>query len=479
MPPSSILFVIQTITLMTFATDAIPIMVINYYCPSLSIQSNATISDLYGLLSTKILLDHAITIIFNETVLLNLVNDDRNVTFFGLCAESNAIQIIKKPDFVALLEMVSDLGNNRNIPWLSHALHIISNPSVIPRRSGSLFTKHLHYDDNGNLIGVDLSNLNLIGDIHLESLPKTVRSLDLSFNDLNSLNLNELRRKSVERINIEKNMRCIIDAKYFRTESERSSTIKELQLSSNQIFPEVPHLRLKDIRIKQWLNRRQHLELLIVDGVRIYQDSYRSPFFLRMLRVIEGVTNKQKIPWYHLFSEGTPIRAGEWHNFGVECKKRRGGYPARYKFDLRGLGLEGHIDLGHLSRNIMKLDLSNNNLSSISFDGHGDGPGFFNLRELKLENNDNLRINLSSIDLYSKSCALCQLVHLSISSNQLTNEGDTEEKQEFVKHWLSGTKLKEVMIDGETFLNRMMYRGRANCSHCTLTVKNRIGSDSG
>ena len=449
------------------SANVIPIDVINYYCPSLSIQSNATISALYDLLSTKIPFDHAITIIFNEKVLLNLVHDVGNVTTFGFCAESNAIQIIKKPDFVALLEMVSDLGNNRNIPWLGFALHFISNPSVIPHHGGSPFAEQLHHDDHGNLIGVDLSNLNLIGNIHLESLPQTVRSLDLSFNDLNSLNLDELRGKSVERLNVRNNRRCIIDTNYFRSESERSSTIKELEINSNQIFHQLRAFKVKNIRIKQWLNRRQHLRLLIVDGVRIYRDSHKSPFILRMFRVIEGVNNKHVIPWYPPFTAGGLILAeGGWEQYGVKYKKKRDAQSARYKFDLSGLGLRGYIDLGSLSRNIVRMDLSNNNLSGISFDGH-DGP--FNLRELNLQNNDNLRINLLGIDLHSRSCSLCQLVHLSISSNQLEineNLGNAS-RAEFVQQWMSATKLKEIVMDGETFCNRNYHIAcKKNCSHC-------------
>ena len=458
----------QTFTFMIEATNVIPIDVINYYCPSLSIQSNATISALYAFLGTAIPLDHAITIIFNERLLLNLVNDDRNVTTFGISAKSNAIQIIKKPDFVALLEMVSDLGNNRNIPWLTYALHFISNPSVIPRHTAPLFMRHLHYNGNGNLIGVELSNLDLIGNIHLESLPQTVRSLDLSFNDLNPLNLDALRGKSVERLSVKHNRRCIIDTKYFRSQSERTSTIKELEISSNQIFHQIRAFKLKDMRIKQWLNRRHHLQLLIVDGAQIYRDCHKSSFILRMLRVIDGVTNKHVIPWYSPFNLGDLIYADGWECYGVKYNKKRDGHPARYKFDLSGLGLRGHIDLGSLSRNIVRMDLSNNNLSSISFDGHGDSHGPFNLRELNLQNNNNLKMNLSSINMQSKSCSLCQLVHLSISSNQLKMKEALKgtSAAEFVQQWMSATKLKEVVMNGETFYNRN-YRiaGRANSSH--------------
>ena len=456
----------QAITFMIEATNVIPINVVNYYVPSFSIQSNATVSTLYVLLSTKLPLDHSITIIFNERVLLHLVNDDRNITTFGISAESNAIQIIKKPDFVALLEMVSDLGNNRNIPWLDYAVYLISNPSVIPRRTALPFTKHLHYDDHGNLIGIDLSNLNLIGDIHLESLPPTVRSLDLSFNDLNPLNLDGLRGKSVEILNVQNNRRCIIDTKYFRSGSERSATIKQLEISSNQILHQLRAFKHKDIRIKQWLNHCQHLRLLIVDGVRIYRDSHRSQFNLRMLRVIDRVTNKHVIPWHSPFNLGDLIYDEAWDRYGVKYmkKKRDGhGYPTRYKFDLSGMGLRGHIDLGCLPRNVVRLDLSNNNLSSISFDGQRGGHGPFNLRELNLQNNANLRINLSSIDMQSKSCALCRLVHLSVSSNQLKETSAVG----FVQHWMSASKLKGVIMDGVTFCNHSHHvTDRANCSHC-------------
>ena len=104
--------------------------------------------------------------------------------------------------------------------------------------------------DNGNLIGVDLSDLNLIGIINLESLPPTGRSLDLSFNDLDTLNLDGLRGKSVERLNVEHNARCHINTECFTAESEHKLPLKVLQLSTNQIFPWITSFGEKKSRIK-------------------------------------------------------------------------------------------------------------------------------------------------------------------------------------------------------------------------------------
>ena len=82
----------------------------------------------------------------------------------------------------------------------------------------SQFGRGLVSDQNGNLVDLDLSGLNLIGTIYLRALSQTVRSLDLRFNDLDNLNLSGLRDKSLKKLNVEHNRRCHVNTESFNLE---------------------------------------------------------------------------------------------------------------------------------------------------------------------------------------------------------------------------------------------------------------------
>ena len=396
-----------------------------------------------------------ISIAFNGSIILESRNDHCQVADIGMNGKCNDIQIMQKPDFVALLEMVCDLKNTVNIPWFNQAMQCLSDFQAnqsLRQKIGKL-GNGLKFDDSGHLIGVDLSHLNLTGFIHLELLPQSVRTLDLSFNDLDTLNLNGLRGKSVERLNVERNPRCHIDSEYLDPES-KNVTLRELELSFNQIFPWITNRNDKHERIRNMIKEHPTLQHIFIDGTLISQCSHPLVTVYRMLRVIDGVTNKQLIPWFDRFSRGVLMECDEWKHFGVEYKKRRKGYSPRYNFDLSGLGLEGHIDLRYLPRNVIKLDLSNNNLTSISLFGEGN----FNLRRLNIQNNDHLGIDLQKIDLSlgSKSCPpLRHLIHLDLSSKQLLRSGrfcNLTERQ-IVREWLKTTIMQEVALDDVLILN--------------------------
>ena len=435
-------------------SSSIPLNIINYYCPSLFVNADDTVSSLYDRISSLIpstALSRDISIVFKDKIILNFRNDHLTVNEIGISTESNEIQIIKKPDCAALLEMISNLGNIRNIPWLHEAINCISNPKAIGYGTLSHFGGGLDYDENVHLIGINLSHLNLTGTIDLESLPHTVRSLDLSFNDLDSLHLDGLRGKSVEKLNVENNGRYHIDTERFRTIFGRDLPIRELRISSNQIFPQTTDLVDKDARIKQWLSRRQTLERMMVDGIPIFCGGRSSPMFVRMLNVVNGVTNKELIPWYKAFADSEQIHHTEWVKYRIDYKRRRGGLPAQYRFNLSGLGLEGHIDLGYLPRNILVMNLSSNNLSSVSFAGEGK----FNLRVLDIHNNDRLSVNLADIDQSSRAGTLSQLVHLQMSWNQLQINAvsTTAMKHEYLLRWMTErqTELKQIVVDDDAF----------------------------
>ena len=429
----------QTFILMIEATNVIPIDVINYYCPSLSIQSNATISDLYGLLNTAINLDHAISIIFNERVLLNLVNDDRNITTFGISAQSNAIQIIKKPDYVALLEMVSEIKNIGNIPWFNQAMECLSDPSA-NHCDTILKSEHVfRYDPDGNLIKIDVSNLKLIGTIRMLSLPQSVRVLDLSFNDLYALNLDELKGKTLKRLNVHHNDRIHISTECFYEKPGYNLPIRVLRLSSNQILPWISNPVEKYKRLKEWFFHRDQrtLNAVVMDGAPIL---LRKQMALKvtMLKVIENVSNKALIPWFDKFNDDRMVQEHQWPQLGVKYRRCRGpNSKTAYKFDLSGLGLEGHVDLGQLSPQVIAINLSNNNLSSISLIGHGD----YSLKEINLENNKYLRIDLMQIHPLLKLSCLCVMNRLTVSSYQL-GMGKMA-----IMEWLCKSTLNEIVVD--------------------------------
>ena len=429
-----------------------------------------------------------ISIVFKQRIILELINDRRTLDDIGMDLQFNDIVLIQKPLFVSLLEMVHDIENKDNIPWHAQAIECLyeSSAKQYHFQSVSEFEKGLDFDANGDLIGLDLSHLNLTGTLHLNSLPQTVRSLDLSFNDLDILNLDELRGKSLETLNMEHNIRCHINTEFFPPKREQGVSFNVLQLSSNQIFPWITCFGEKLFRIKRcnWFNEpRTTLKDVIIDGMSMrkwcsltndfgqrnswnhYDDE---PFQIRMLRVVEGVTNKEVIPWYPHFLGGAQLNAHEWKALGVAyCRGRGKRIP--HKFNMGGLGLKGHIDLGCLPKNVIKMDLSNNNLSSISFAGRGP----FSLGSLNIQNNSNLRIDLMQLKMCmtSASCCLSGLHRLDISSNQLLIDGLKEAglsksaKQIFVKEWLRTTRLHGIILDDVGFITR----------NCSIQAERRTG----
>lgn len=86
---------------------------------------------------------------------MNLINDHRTIQDIGITVEANVIQIIEKPVFVALLEMVADIDNIENIPWFNQAMECLSDPSNKQSKN-----------EYGYLIGIDLSHLDLTGTVH-------------------------------------------------------------------------------------------------------------------------------------------------------------------------------------------------------------------------------------------------------------------------------------------------------------------------
>ena len=379
-----------------------------------AIYANDTVSSLYRVIGhtvSAVVASQGISVIFKGKIIPNRYNDKHTITDIGMNARLNDVQIIQKPVFVALLEMVSGLGNRENIQWFNYSTRCLSDTSANQCQNLTKFGQVL----NGNLIEIDLSHLNLTESLHLASLPQTVRSLDLSFNDLDFLNFDALRDKSVEILNVEQNERCHINTECFNLESEHKLSIKVLQLSSYQIFPWIADPQEKAIRIRNWLHQTQCLERLIVDNIVMNRRRFNMPLHSRMLNVIRGVTNKEVIPWFILFLKRWSIQSDQWAGYRVNHIRKRDGYPSRYKFDLSGLGLEGEINLGALPPNVIELDLSNNNLSSICLEGQGR----FRLRVLNIRRNEFLRIKWKDICISSRARCLGRLQRLDVSPNQL------------------------------------------------------------
>ena len=434
--------------------DEIPINVINHYSSPLYFSPSDTASSLYDIITRKcprFVSPHGISTIFKGKIILNAINDHRSICDIGISKEMNDIQIIEKPDIATLSEMVSDISNIHDIPWFDQAMHRISDMSSNRWRSVCDLDDRLHCDANEHLIGIDLSHLNLTGTVHLKSLPQSVKTLDLSLNDLLTLNFDELRGKSLERLNMEHNVRFQVntDRNGPIPESEEHRLWRTLQLSSNQIHPTMTDSRAKRFRIQNWLYRQQNFDELVLNGKRIPRTE-DAPFYEAMLEVAEGVTNKKVIPWYQSFLEEKTIPFHQWQNYRVVHSM---GHKTRFCFDLSGLALQGHIDLGSVSRYVMDLDLSNNNLSSISFVGNGS----YNLRELNLQDNDYLRVDLGKL---SKSTRLIgYLNRLLISSNQLVATGSATllSPEITARRWLSTTRVNELVLDEAVIARHSVY----------------------
>ena len=443
---------------------SITVIILENDCAPIIVESSHTVTSLYDLLCEKCQYspqEDDIRITFEGKIILKLVNDHRTIKDIGISKERNEIGIIEVPDYVALLEMVVDIDNMERIPWFNGAVRSLSDYSDSSAKhcqSVYHYGRGLDYNDKGYLILIDLSHLNLKGTVHLGSLPRTVETLDLSFNDLSTVNLdglNGLNCRSLKRLHIEQNDKLEVNTDHNNYRFLHSVTAvapsRTLRLSSNQIFASTSDLREKKFRINTWLYRQPYFDRLILDGKRIPR-KVSAPFYVAMLNVMDGITNKQQIPWYHCFVNESTIEPEEWSHFRVTTRRGVHRKCCRFCFDLSGLGLEGHIELASLPRTVIKLDLSNNNLSSISFLGSGQ----YRLQELNLQNNDHLRIDLPEFSKASPSLLRLQTT-LFISSNQLVSDGGAAEM--LIREWLTVTKVGEVVLDDVSFRrNQAFYR---------------------
>ena len=414
-----------------------------YHCPPFHADLDDTVTSLYDTVTAKctdIESPHHISITINGVIILNVPRSLRTLEDVGMHGESNDIQIIDKPDFVQLLEMVFDINNKESIPWFTRASLCLFDSSADHCQNISQFGRGLEFDDDGVLIAIDLSHLNLTGTFHLELLPQSVRSLDLSFNDLESLNVNGLRGKSLQRLNVEHNDRCCLKLIIFDHDPLRSLSLRVLQMSSNQIAPYTMD------SIANWMQHQRILNLMIIDN-EVISRGISNQLYEGMVKVVDGVKNKWVIPWYGDYFMYFTIPSTDFSVCGISLERKvhlrsRG---SQFKFNLSGLGIEGHIDLGSLPRSVVHLDLSDNNLRSISF--HGDGK--YDLRFLDVRNNSNLNIDLAEIDASSSTCCLFRMVQFKVSSYQLKQSANrlATTVDDYVLKWLQTSTLFEVVVD--------------------------------
>ena len=411
------------------------------------IHLDDTVSNLYQNINARIKTPYKISIIVNNKIILNLVDDHRIVTDIGMHETFKEIHIIEKPDYVALLEMIVDVDGIENIPWFNQAHQCLFESSADQCQNVCEFGEGLDCDDNGNVIKINLSHLKLGGTIHLEPMPQSVRVLDVSYNDVNIMNLCGLRGKSLDKLNVEHNIRWHINTECFRSESgsySDSIEIKEFYMSSIQMFPWITESKDRTNRITNWFRSQEDFKVnvLFIDRIWMYKRE-QTELKMKMLQVIEGITNKEVIPWFRHFLNDDLIENRQFRQFGIRLRPSRGGFV----FDLRGLGLEGHIDLGLLPQNVVELDLSDNNVQSISF--VGEGP--YGLMALNIQNNNHLRINLNQLS----APVWRKLFHLRVSWCQLAKM----RRYDDIKRWkgaLSLSGVLELVID-----NRWLRRGSA------------------
>ena len=404
----------------------------------LVIHLDDTVSSLYQGINARINAPHEISIICNDKIILNLPGDHRIVTDIGINETFKEIHIMEKPDFARLLEMVVDVDDIENIRWLNQAHECLFDSSADHCQNVCEFGKGLDCDGNGNLIRISLYNLNLSGTIHLEPMPQTVRALDISYNDLHEINLCGLRGKSLDRLNVEHNKRWCIHTESFRSGLGRTSDsieIREFRMSSNQMFPWITDSKGNRDRIRNWFRGQEDLKVndLIIDRIRVF-NRQQTELKMKMLQCIEGITNKQVIPWFQHFVDDEVVQNRQFRPFGIRLLPNRGGFA----FDLKGLGLEGHIDLGLLPSNVVKLDLSYNNLGRISF--ARERIRTYHLMELNIQNNHHLRINLMQL---SQPCWR-ELFHLRVSWYQLEMKRHDIQRWKRASEW---TGVLELVID--------------------------------
>ena len=317
------------------------------------------------------------------------------------------------------------------------ALYQVINRAIIELNSG-VDEMAIHHDTNSISAGLDSKD-----------------KLDLSKNILNSISFGGDGLHFLEELNVRNNDHLHINL----VDIERSSifcSFSRLVISPNQLIIDGVTTKTGKIEyVREWLMKRtSRINRVVIDHVTI--DNMAMPqgdpilYQLQMLHVVDGVTNKDKIPWHHYFSKRIPIPAERFESLGIiyngivpgnRYKRSR----ARCHFNLSGLGLKGHIDLGYLPKNIVQLDLSNNNLSSISFTGNAQ----YNLRELNLQNNEHLRMDLTKMCASSSaSCCLDHLHVLRISSNQLDIRGSTSKGyfEGHIQSWLSTSGLTQLQV---------------------------------
>ena len=151
----------------------------------------------------------------------------------GITDKSDEIQIIPKPDFAALLKVISDIRNKENILQFDRASYRTSDASSFKCHRVSQFGRALDRNANGSLVDMDSSDLDLTGTIRLESVPQRAHSMNISFKDFETLDHDGLGSK-LDKLNVE--WREDVNSKRHAPRFGQYFSIKLLRISCNLLI---------------------------------------------------------------------------------------------------------------------------------------------------------------------------------------------------------------------------------------------------
>lgn len=466
----------------------IMVTVSNHLCPMIYVYADSTVRALYDVVKTIHCPDircmeepKGISIIFQDRILLS---SDWKLIEIGFCGEmgvSNHIQVIPKPAFVSLLEMVSGITNKWQIPWYPMATHYLSDPRAL---------------QNDPLIWdcFNLSHFGLKGTVNLDAVPQSVIALDLSYNDLHTIKWSgDIGPRHLKSLNIQNNKRLRVDF-------TQMLWLNHFQCSSVQLrMPGVDHTILSKQQITQWaLNQlqlhqqRTSLQSLTVDHFKFS----RKPRAVSENGETNTRTSNEPTSQYPAVAQpeigvmADPVfqslvemmksvqinyqNTGGWLQFVAHCA-RSGNckvtdlcrfYSSRFKcngqgdlvrmvFD--GCHLSGHVHLAAIPQTVKVLHLRQHNITNI---GEWKDLRGKSLRYLDVFRNPNLILDLSQLEEGGDPLPLKSLIVSAVQIQKFFKiKSKMISRQDIIREWVM-----QSMLDSLVVISRFGSRGRHQIS---------------